>query len=210
MQAGDVIMGIRSITIHACLIASLFGAARVMADDATRPYWILPRCGAYVPLDEMDERVEMWVPYLALAFRAMPPAEWSRYLALEIEAGFFAHRARGDASVLPSFFKGYRFVKPPRAVLYAEPVMASALGEFFVWKGLYLMPGFGAGMTFIQVRGGSSPGSYNHVSCAAGLEVGYRISDLLSAAIRVRAVIGFDRNRVLYHVVPDAGILFHL
>jgi hypothetical protein len=202
---------IRILTLNAVVAALLLVSAPLRAEVAApRPFALLARCGAYIPLADLNERVEMWVPYLALAFRVSPPADWSRYLVFEIEAGFYAHKARSAKSIFPgSSFNGYR-ISQDKAQLYAEPVMASVLGNFTVWKGLYVMPGFGAGMMFNQVRGGTSPGSYNQVACAAGIELGYRFTDLISANIRLRAVFSFDRDRVFYHIVPDAGISFHL
>ncbi len=202
----------RVATLFAAIAAALLLSVPVHAEVAApRPFALLARCGAFVPLSDMDERVEVWIPYMALAFRASPPAEWSRYLVFEIEAGFYAHKARKAKSVFSgSSFTGYRISTPKQAQLYAEPVMASVLGNFTIWKGLYIMPGFGAGMVFNQVRNGTSPGSYNHVACTAGIEMGYRFSDLISANIRLRAVFGFDKDRIFYHIAPDAGISFHL
>ncbi len=202
----------RMFALYPVLTAILLFSAPVHADNAATPsFALLGRCGVYIPLSEMNDRARVWVPYLALAFRAFPQADWSRYLVLEIEAGFYAHKARSAQSILTgSSFSGYRISPSKEARLYAEPIMASVLGNFIVWKGLYLMPGFGAGMMFNQVRYGTSPGYYNHVACTAGIEMGYRFSDLVSASVRLRAVFGFDRNRIFYHIVPDAGISFHL
>ncbi|OHD66560.1 MAG: hypothetical protein A2176_02180 [Spirochaetes bacterium RBG_13_51_14] len=185
------------VPIHAIIIAFLaFLAVESRAEDDSGRFSLLARCGASVPLSDMNERTKVWLPYLSLAFRASAPPEWSRYLAFEVEAGFYGYRAREETAG-----------KRPR--LYAEPVMVSVMGVFPLLRGISILPSFGAGMTFTQVRNSSSSGSYNHVACAPGIELSYRFSGLVSAGIRVRAVFGFDRDRVFYHIVPDAGVAFH-
>ncbi len=180
-------------------------AALFASDDGKYSFEALARFGAFVPLGEMDERAKVSLPYFGAGVRIAPPKAWSRWLVLEIEAGFFAYRGRDATSTgLPSYRINYR-----RPYLYSEPVLAGVGGNFTVWKGLYLLPGFGAGMIFNQVLHGDSPGSYNHVACTAGLELGYRFSELVSAFIRTRGVFAFDRNRIFYHINPDAGISFH-
>jgi hypothetical protein len=163
------------------------------AEDNTGNHTLLLRGGVSIPLDDLDERTDIHLPYMAIAYRLKSPS--MGFIFLEIEAGFFAYRSE-------------REVAGERAILYTEPVMTSILLSFNLWHDLYILPGFGVGIILNQVTNSSSPGSYNHAGCAPGVEFMYRITDAISLHVRARALFGFDKNRIFYHIIPDAGVSY--
>ncbi len=153
---------------------------------------LVTRGGASIPAGDYSDRVNIQLPYLSLAFRVQP-VKYSQYVLLEAEAGFYSYRAKRD-------------IAGNRAIQYAEPLMVNVLASVHIWKGLFFYPKFGAGFILNQVRGSSSTGAFNHVGCSVGVEFLYRISERVGITVRTSAVFGFDKNRVLYQVVPDLGV----
>ncbi len=168
------------------------GTGRALTPGYEKNLSLVTRGGASIPLGEYSDRVSVYLPYLSIAFRVQP-INYSRFVLLEAEAGFYSYRANRD-------------IAGNRAIQYTEPLMVNVLASIHIWKGLFFYPKFGAGFILNQVRGSSSSGAYNHVGCTGGVEFLYRISERVGVTARFSAFFGFDKNRVLFHIVPDLGV----
>jgi len=186
-------MTTRAIVLSCLLFLSIPLFAEI--EDEKMSHSLVVKGGYPIPLSDMHKRVTMNIPYFSIAYRIIPPYKYSQMLYFEVEAGFFSQKSRGK-------------IYNEKILLFSEPVMFHVMPRINLWKELYLLPRFGLGFIFNQAKGGASSGAYNHVGCAAGIEVYYRFSSSFSLNIQASILIGFDKNRILYHVVPNLGAAY--
>jgi hypothetical protein len=172
-------------------------ASEAIGTANTAGHAMAARCGIAVPLSELGDRAAVYLPAFSLSYRYtagfgdLPP------VCLELEAGFFAYRAE-------------RKIAGDRATVYTEMLMLHVIPAIRLRGELRLFPSFGTGMIFNIVRQSSSPGIYTHAAFAAGIELGYRVTERFSVHLGVRALFGLDRDRIFYHLVPEAGVVYQI